>query len=890
MDTTQALRAKLLETAAWRQEMRAFGADVQALERRCAELEQRRLSYSYTILGWEGVALFVLVGEGYPEALDELLEASITGRFWQVVGPISGLFLDYAVSLPGPRGEALALRLFRGLARFEALGSAYDHPRAQVRAVLERHPAQTRAAVEALLGETRQGPGASMIQEALLKLWMAVGPQDVPPPRMDPWIVEAAELFFVTTPQPSEATALRALPLERREAVLLATQSLLWPLLPLAPTPAVMDRAVHGLAVEGLGAMSGPSFLALIEDTLVALGPEVVPRLVARFASSPKPPWVALLPALKRLDDPRAAALLGLALGEKREALRRSAIEVFASLGPSPELQAVLTRALTDKKPRVREAAVQVALAWGEAGEPLLEPLRRSESDEAVLAALGSQPRAKSVWAARWEEAERLRATPPSPSHEARWRESVRSAWGSAWSAHLDDGLPFLVYLSQGMESRFYSRVTGGLLGAWYGALRHFAHEPLALVLGLEHLRASPSDGPRAYTDFLIEVFGDSLVEPATYMLLYKPPTHRQALYEWLCGKPSHQGEARALHLATLEDDSEWMREQAARVVSSWGAECLPEVLPKLASSKATTRHSVAAVLRRVGSEDALPAIQAALAKEKSQKVAAELEAARAECDPFLRTMRSRAASLGAYRFSDPFDANEALTELRGVLYIDVANPPSWERWLRLWDLLERFGEAGCLPMALDYAKGNGVEAWPAEHRKALWGAAGLPGVSPLTTGVAGPGVISVARFAQPAARAAFFKERLPMEERGVRARRFVPDDAGIFLRCVEVGWAWCERQGIPLDHLDVRVDGGTVREKYAGGADSTAIELRGGFAVELFRDSARREGDLRNGVRWLRVRVPKNHPLRAERGMTPRDRFLDLRGELGAEIGPGLV
>lgn len=128
------------------------------------------------------------------------------------------------------------------------------------------------------------------------------------------------------------------------------------------------------------------------------------------------------------------------------------------------------------------------------------------------------------------------------------------------------------------------------------------------------------------------------------------------------------------------------------------------------------------------------------------------------------------------------------------------------------------------------------------------------------------------------------------MEERGARARKFVPDDAGIFLRCVEVGWAWCERQGVPLDHLDVRVDGGTVREKYSGGADSTAIELRGGFAVELFRDSARREGDLRNGVRWLRARVPKNHPLRAERGMTPRDRFLDLRGELGPEIGPGLV
>jgi HEAT repeat protein len=628
---------------------------------------------------------------------------------------------------------------------------------------------------------------------------------------------------------------------------------------------------------------------AQIEDGLVSLGAEVVPRLVARFPLGSKPAWVVLLPTLKRLGDPRAAALLFLALGEKREAHRRLAIEVLASLGPAPEVLEALSRALADKKPRVREAAVQVALALGEAGEPLLEPLRRTESDEAVLALLVAQPRAKSAWAERWDEAERLRALPPSPSDEATWYESVRSTWGSAWSAYLDDGLPFLVYLFRGLEGQFYAPA-GGLVGAWYGALRYLAREPLARVLGLEHLRASPVDGPRAYTDFLVEVFGESLAEPATYMLLHKPPTHRQALYEWLCGRPSSEGEARALHLVTLEDDSEWMREQAVRVVSSWGAGCLPEVLPKLGSSKATTRQSAAAVLRRVGSEDALPAIQAALAKERSQKVVAELDAARAECDPFLRAMRSRAVSLGAYRFGEPFDVNEALTELRGVLYIDVANPASWERWLRLWDLLERFGEAGCLPMALDYAKGNGVEAWPAEHRKALWGAAGLPGVSPLVTGVAGPGVISVARFAQPAARAAFFKERLPMEERGVRARRFVPDDAGIFLRCVEVGWAWCERQGIPLDHLDVRVDGGTVREKYAGGADSTAIELRGGFAVELFRDSARREGDLRNGVRWLRVRVPKNHPLRAERGMTPRDRFLDLRGELGAEIGPGLV
>jgi HEAT repeat protein len=772
------------------------------------------------------------------------------------------------------------------LARFVALGSAFEEHKAMARGLLLPHPALAREAVEALLVEPRSPTGLPAIQESLLKLWMQLGPKDVPPPALDGAITQATEVFAWGGLDEGGALALRALPLERREGVLLGAQHLAWPLLFLAPTPAVMDRAL-----EALAQMSSPAFPGLIEDGLVGLGAELVPRVVAMRARL-RHQGAVLIPALRRLGDPRGALVLASMLGDGREALRRAAVEVLSALGPSEPACEALREALADKKPRVREAAAQAVLGWGERDEveALLSPLRGSEKDKAVLALLDARPKARSPWEARWREVALLRGAPLPEAQEKAWRAAFGSAWGARWSDFVDAGLPFLVFVSHGLDNKFYAN-GDALAGAWYELLRRLAAEPLALVLALERLRGRMFDSPSEYVSFLVDNFGDALEEPAVYLLLHRAPVAaRKELYEWLCGRPSSEGEARALHLVTLEDDSEWMREQAARVVSSWGAGCLPEVLPKLGSSKAAVRHSAATVLRRLGSQEALPAIQAALAKEKSQKVVAELEAARAECDPFSRAMRVRAASLGAYRFGEPFDVNEALTELRGVLYIDVANPASWERWLRLWDLLERFGEAGCLPMALDYAKGNGVEAWPAEHRKALWGAAGLPGVSPLVTGVAGPGVISVARFAQPAARAAFFKERLPMEERGVRARRFVPDDAGIFLRCVEVGWAWCERQGIPLDHLDVRVDGGTVREKYAGGADSTAIELRGGFAVELFRDSARREGDLRNGVRWLRARVPKNHPLRAERGMTPRDRFLDLRGELGAEIGPGLV
>ena len=59
---------------------------------------------------------------------------------------------------------------------------------------------------------------------------------------------------------------------------------------------------------------------------------------------------------------------------------------------------------------------------------------------------------------------------------------------------------------------------------------------------------------------------------------------------------------------------------------------------------------------------------------------------------------------------------------------------------------------------------------------------------------------------------------------------------------------------------------------------DVASLELVAGFGARVGRQNARKEDvAAEHGLRFLRCRIPKKHPLREQHKMTPAQRYLDL-------------
>jgi hypothetical protein len=668
-----------------------------------------------------------------------------------------------------------------------------------------------------------------------------------------------------------------------------------WEVLARFPHGPSLERAL-GVLVKGQPSNAVaegvllPALLALRE----VLGARL-PGLVFRAAEPYRGVLLrAMLQTVAPGQRPEAARACVEALGGGREANRQLATEGLLSLGKDAGLPAV-REGLGSKRKRIREGCARLLQRW--AGDPEVTRIVRGalvlEKDAEVAAALRLVGEGASDLGSLWGRLDDLRRGHGYSAAELKERRAALTEYPSrdAWRSYMGEGERLFVVLLE--------ELTEGSQWGWtrqraqYEArrvLQAMSEQPLAVVVALECFELQEGES-EVWLEELRGIFGERLVEPAVLALRRRKLSKRRELYAWLCTQPQAPCE---LHLDALEDDAAWMRELAARTLAERPEQVkalLPRLIERLGASKAASRFGAATLLRRVGLKEALPALEAALAKEKAKDVREELEQARAACDPFLAARRVRASCFGAYRWrEDALTLNEGMEELRALVY----EAPSALAWVRLLNLLERLRAVGGWSVAADYVRGYKVKAWPDECKPHLWRAGyeddaelcELLGarLSDPESVAAHRGedevfhVLSLARLAAPEPRARYLDEFLPGIETRIRKRRFDRADVEVFLDAVERGWMWCEEQGIPPDHLEVRVDGGSVTRGYMASVDVASLELVAGFGARVGRQNARKEDvAAEHGLRFLRCRIPKKHPLREQHKMTPAQRYLDL-------------
>jgi hypothetical protein len=327
------------------------------------------------------------------------------------------------------------------------------------------------------------------------------------------------------------------------------------------------------------------------------------------------------------------------------------------------------------------------------------------------------------------------------------------------------------------------------------------------------------------------------------------------------------------VHLKALEGGTSQMQSVASQEIAQAGAQALPSVLALLKARKGATRAAAARTLALMPTAEAVDALRAALDKERSAKIKPMLQAALEVCDPARRRLKEMGrAGQGFYELAAPLELRQGMEELRAVLY----EPPTAVSWMRLCDLVQRLHQQGQAQPALDYLKGHNLERWPWEQRLTPWGWQDDPALASL--GQPGQGEmrwwVPVSLLTTPA-REDFLDEALPQIQKRAHRRKLPRDQVDLFLKWVETSWFWCQDNDIPIEELEVRLDGGA----YQGMSrpDATALELRHGFAVSLARLPCYTGTIADAGLRWARVPLPRGHLLRSRHQLSPHQAHLWL-------------
>ncbi len=456
-------------------------------------------------------------------------------------------------------------------------------------------------------------------------------------------------------------------------------------------------------------------------------------------------------------------------------------------------------------------------------------------------------------------------------------RLALQSDWSGEWERWLGEGLPFLreVYhwTGQSMPWRIHTvdRVWWTTLGANKGS-------PMAIALGLEGLGLPSTKSASERLDLLSKIFKEDLQAQIRHVLGEERHEHRLAIYRWSCAKGGHGID---LDLHMLADTATGVQDQAARHIAATCPESSGRLRALLESPRAHERVGAARCLSLLADAAAVPWIEAALASERSGVARAALTEARASCDPIMRGLAAQlsGADQGTYDPAASLGVSEALSELRALVY-EGAAPVAVAR---ICNVLERLREGRGLDLGIDYLVEHGVAGWDVEAkiRPACWpkgsafDALNLPDA---------PGALLPIHLLLTGAHEPWFTQVLKTVEKRAQSRRFNRSRLPAFVEAVRWGWGWCVAHDVPVENLEVRVDGGAG---WSWGSNTTALELVHGFLAGLSRTPGQHHGgQLPAGLRFLRARIPRDHPIRLSEVLDAQRRTKDLLPEFRASRG----
>ena len=848
---------------------------------------------SYSAQTTLALRLLCALGDGFPPERDKALGESLRHGLPRVTSARVADLLEILMVLPGGRWER-ALEALRVGARddliIEVSGDGVVPEDAdEIIALLgERLPEEVRSSEEEAHRAVwevflRRAQGLTFDSSRLFALAAIVrrglGLAE-PPEAWDEHVGEALRRH-VHRLEPWYVDVFAWWPSERRQALVRGVSNPeVWPLLALDPSPEALDQVM-----TWLGELPSYAINGRLRECVAPLAPHLKSRLERELVEGERLTHIrhVVLETLAPVADAESAPALLAMFGDGRQVNRRAATDALAALGPEVALADVV-EALGAGRKVVRASAVAVLAHWlpeatvAEVVRPALAEMKKDGARAELERLLDGEGRPRGEGVALLQ-AQLAELDPDAYDRFVQERGEERSTREALLDAL--PGFDGLLVVLQGLQLP-YNTLYGAevsLWGLWRAVLERERRHPLAPAAALLALDTIHAGDRGAELSDAAELFGERLREPASALCRDRLFGGRAWLYPAVCQRPALADPALHRHLAR----------DAAATIRAAAAGALAEALPLeealqlaealLKERRADPRHGGALLLKALAAAEAVPLIERRLARERAKAVKEALEEARRWCDPHLRSpVEALPSEFGAYDADAPFDVNRGLAELRQLLH----DAPTRVAWMRLCNLLDRFGRRGGLEVALDYARQSGVEGWPANLRVPPWSWRGAEALLALCPKGAAPlpHTTTVETLMDPERAAAFLTEQMAHFDDSRFKRRFDLGLAPIFVRWVVRGWAWCEEHGVPIEGLEVRVDGGSTGPSYIGRASVAALELSDGFGATYHLTKLLREKEgmgREGGLHRLRVRVPSKHPAREVVGMGNRARFFDL-------------
>lgn len=413
------------------------------------------------------------------------------------------------------------------------------------------------------------------------------------------------------------------LPLERRSNIVLQLPSrmawshnvLLWSYAGAAPTPAVLELALKGVAAFKKGEFTYNAQKKIdTEETLQAFGKDGVPAFVAWLDGDGKkaPQRALVLEALAKTGDPRGAATLLAFADDGVEDAKKAAREGLAALGA--QARPALEAAAAGKKGKLKTLAEELLAAMPKEGEAPAA----AAVEENLPASLVAY---RALQASIEDERETYRALVVGKN-----QNEVRASFDELVKKDAPKALAGFAEFA--LEN---TRSMGGpvTFDMFSGALvwRIDAHEGLPALLA-QLLYALPEKGswnPKYVVKDKLTSKTVAALDTLGFLFEQKLPDAGKYFAAHLA--EHHPWEGRRALLALAQDSGKAVRTEAVSGLVRCGARIVPEALPLLLRGEEGVL-SAAEILRALPDASAIAPLEAAIAKEKNKKRREALEEA----------------------------------------------------------------------------------------------------------------------------------------------------------------------------------------------------------------------------------------------------------------------